>query len=181
MSYNLVFVAVWLQEHPRAHVSKCLPSWCSPNCVCAGCGQHHPLVAQQQAVLKRRLQQLRSTTTTAAAAAAGVYAYSDSRNSSNGAGQAKAPASAAAADGRRKPSPTSNSKQQASQQQKQQQLPGSSARGRPLPPGAGPLKPGKLRIGPVFQLEGLSPGDTQRVQQQLVPAAIKVLQKYIKV
>eukprot|EP00879_Flechtneria_rotunda_P025446 GHRR01027043.1.p1 GENE.GHRR01027043.1~~GHRR01027043.1.p1 ORF type:complete len:293 (+),score=118.28 GHRR01027043.1:88-879(+) len=38
-----------------------------------------------------------------------------------------------------------------------------------------------LRITPIYQLAGVPGGDAKRVQQQLVPAAIKVLQKYIKV
>ncbi|WIA18595.1 hypothetical protein OEZ85_010035 [Tetradesmus obliquus] len=45
----------------------------------------------------------------------------------------------------------------------------------------GRVAPGVLRIRPQYQLSGLSPADARRVTQQLVPAAIKVLQRYIKV
>jgi hypothetical protein len=43
------------------------------------------------------------------------------------------------------------------------------------------VAPAKLRITPQYQLSGLSAAEQRRVKQQLVPAAIKVLQRYIKV
>jgi hypothetical protein len=39
----------------------------------------------------------------------------------------------------------------------------------------------KLRIDAQYQLSGLSAAEQRRVKQQLVPAAIKVLQRYMKV
>lgn len=41
--------------------------------------------------------------------------------------------------------------------------------------------PQELRIGPVYQLGGIGNRDAQRIEKQLVPAAIKVLQKFLKV
>jgi hypothetical protein len=38
-----------------------------------------------------------------------------------------------------------------------------------------------LRIKTVFQLDGVAAADAVRVTQQLVPAAVKVFQKFIKV
>lgn len=38
-----------------------------------------------------------------------------------------------------------------------------------------------VRINPVYQLSGLSADDDKRVKQQLVPAAFKVLQRFVKV
>ncbi|KAF8059103.1 Invadolysin [Scenedesmus sp. PABB004] len=47
--------------------------------------------------------------------------------------------------------------------------------------GRGSPSPSALRIVPVYQLSGLEPGDAARVSQQLVPAAIAVLARSIKV
>jgi len=59
---------------------------------------------------------------------------------------------------------------------KQQQPAASSSSGS-----SGAVSPQELRIAPVYDLSGVGPRDAQRIEQQLVPAAIKVLQKYIKV
>jgi hypothetical protein len=45
----------------------------------------------------------------------------------------------------------------------------------------GSVGPNELRIGPVFQLSGIGGNEARRIEKQLVPAAIKVLQKYLQV
>jgi hypothetical protein len=94
-----------------------------------GCGQHSPLVLQQQKILRRRLRQLR----------------------------------------------------EADRQLQQQQGANKASSSSSSSSSSGAVGPQELRIGPVYQLKGVQGRDAQRIEQQLVPAAIKVLQKYIKV
>lgn len=47
--------------------------------------------------------------------------------------------------------------------------------------GGGGVGPRELRIGAVYQLGGVSSRDAAIIEKQLVPAAIKVLQKFIQV
>lgn len=63
----------------------------------------------------------------------------------------------------------------------QQQQGANSNKGSSSSSSGGAVGPQELRIGPVYQLSGVKGRDAQRIEQQLVPAAIKVLQKYLKV
>ena len=45
----------------------------------------------------------------------------------------------------------------------------------------GGVAPRELRIGAVYNLAGVGGREAGRIEKQLVPAAIKVLQKYLKV
>jgi hypothetical protein len=170
-----------------------------PGLRAVGCGQHHPLVAAQQQVLRRRLQQLRADSAAAAAAWQPsqhvVYAYADGGGpaenqqptaaaSSNGdAHPAGIPVVALGADNsnQRRPAAGPQQQQQTSKAGAQQQQ-GGKAPAQHLPlPGMGRVSPAKLRISAQYQLSGLSAAEQRRVKQQLVPGAIKVLQRYIKV
>lgn len=65
---------------------------------------------------------------------------------------------------------------QSSKQPRQLQQGGTSSSS-----GGGSVGPNELRIGPVFQLSGIGGNEARRIEKQLVPAAIKVLQKYLQV
>jgi hypothetical protein len=160
-----------------------------PGLRAVGCGQHHPLVAAQQQALRRRLQQLRADSAAAAARQPSqelVYAYAD------GGSPAQQQPAAAASTAEAQPSDnpvaargadsSNQRKPAASPQQKQQQQQGGRAPSQHAPlPGIGRVSAAKLRIGAQYQLSGLSAAEQRRVKQQLVPGAIKVLQRYIKV
>ena len=72
------------------------------------------------------------------------------------------------------------------EKQKQQQQPasggaGSKPAGSSSSSSGGGVGPRELRVGAVYQLEGVSSRDARVIEQQLVPAAIKVLQKFLQV
>lgn len=144
---------------------------------------HHPAVVQQHAVLRRRLQQLRAATASAAtnpAAAGGSAAVNTvlthTAGNDTSAGTTAATNHNATVPGQdtddslRRPVKGAAKKKQAAAASS------NKLAGRSKTPIAAPL-----RINPVYQLSGLSAADVKRVKQQLVPAAFKVLQKYIKV
>eukprot|EP00878_Enallax_costatus_P012603 GHUV01013162.1.p1 GENE.GHUV01013162.1~~GHUV01013162.1.p1 ORF type:complete len:398 (+),score=98.31 GHUV01013162.1:1129-2322(+) len=123
-----------------------------------GCSMHHPLVQQQHAVLQRRLQQLRADTATAAKS-----------------------------DRLHRPSNMPKPQQIAHPAQPAHQTRSAAAAGagrssrKRILSGSKGAAAAPIRINPVYQLSGLSADDTKRVKQQLLPAAFKVLQKFVKV